>query len=123
MLLRAFSKDDMALGNFVEVMEISQFGPHFPFLIYHFSLISNETMEDEWETMERNIVTNLTRTLQSYRFWGGPIFYPIFKNGAIGNTPPPFLGGFQYFNFFDPQCFHIIFFKCLFFTYFQFSLL
>jgi hypothetical protein len=44
-----------------------------------------------------NIVTNLTRTLQSSRFLGGPIFYPVFKNGATGSTPSPFLGGFSIF--------------------------
>jgi hypothetical protein len=41
-----------------------------------------------------NIVTNLMRTLQSSRFFGGPIFYLVFKNGATGSTPSLFLDDF-----------------------------
>jgi hypothetical protein len=41
-----------------------------------------------------NIVTNLMRTLQSSHFLGGPIFYLVFKNGATGSTPSPFLDDF-----------------------------
>jgi hypothetical protein len=37
-----------------------------------------------------NIVTNLTRTLQSSRFLGGQVFYAVFKNGGTGSTPLPF---------------------------------
>jgi len=49
------------------------------------------------EDIKHNIVTNLTRTLQSSCFLGGQVFYPVFKNGATGSTPPPFLGGFLIF--------------------------
>jgi hypothetical protein len=56
--------------------------------------IGPEGQDPFWTT---GIVTNLTRTLQSSRFLGGPIFYPVFKNGATGSTPSPFLGGFSIF--------------------------
>jgi hypothetical protein len=44
-------------------------------------------VEKIWLGYWENIVTNLTRTLQSSRFWGGQVFYPIFKNGATGSIP------------------------------------
>jgi hypothetical protein len=57
-------------------------------------VLANKDDKLEFSFNAKNIVTNLTRTLQSSRFLGGPIFYPVFKNGATGSTPPPFLGGF-----------------------------
>jgi hypothetical protein len=49
--------------------------------------------------MKKEIVTNLTRTLQSSRFWGGQVFYPVFKNGATGSTPSLFRWFFDILNF------------------------
>ena len=67
-----------------------------------------------------NIVTNLTRTLQSSHFLGCPIFYLIFKNGDTSSTLPPFLGGFSIFLSFRSTMFPYYFLNAYFSSIFNF---
>ena len=70
--------------NDINAMSIIVDSVKYHLIPYISHLDSSKKMYD---ALTNNIVTNLTRTLQSSRFLGGQVFYLIFKNGATGSTP------------------------------------